>query len=82
MCCIPPPDPEFRALFVATVSNIDWPTHDYDSVSQQQADLITILDMAEAMNFNAIMFQVSSLLCVREVAKDYNSNTCTLVRTV
>jgi uncharacterized lipoprotein YddW (UPF0748 family) len=49
---------EFRAAWVATVSNIDWPSAQNLSSEEQQAELIQILDTAARLNLNAIIFQV------------------------
>ncbi len=55
----PPPAPrEFRAAWVATVANIDWPSKPGLSVAQQQADVVAILDRARALNLNAVILQV------------------------
>ena len=54
----PPALPEFRAAWVATVANIDWPSRKDLSVSQQQAELVALLDRAADLNLNAIVFQV------------------------
>ena len=55
----PPPAPrEFRAAWVATVNNIDWPSKAGLSVAQQRAEIIALLDRARALNLNAIIFQV------------------------
>ncbi len=55
----PPPAPrEFRAAWVSTVANIDWPSKSNLSAAQQQAEAIAILDRAKAMNLNAIVLQV------------------------
>ncbi|WP_229459255.1 glycoside hydrolase family 10 protein [Massilia cavernae] len=55
----PPAAPrEFRAAWVSTVANIDWPTKQGLSAAQQQAEAIAILDRAKAMNLNAIVLQV------------------------
>ena len=55
----PPAAPrEFRAAWVSTVANIDWPTRQNLSAAQQQAEAIAILDRAKAMNMNAIVLQV------------------------
>jgi uncharacterized lipoprotein YddW (UPF0748 family) len=48
----------FRAAWIATVWNKDWPSRDNLSTSQQQAEAIAILDRAQKMNFNALIFQV------------------------
>ena len=49
---------EFRAAWVATVDNIDWPSSKTLSADQQRAEMIKILDTAVAMKLNAIVFQV------------------------
>ncbi len=55
---IPAPEREFRAAWVATVANIDWPSAPALSVAQQQAELRGVLDRAVAMGLNAIILQV------------------------
>jgi uncharacterized lipoprotein YddW (UPF0748 family) len=55
----PPAAPrEFRAVWVSTVANIDWPSKQNLNAQQQQAEVIAILDRAKAMNLNAIVLQV------------------------
>src|SRR6476620_1862612 len=54
----PPVSREFRAVWVATVANIDWPSKPGLSSWQQQAELIAILDKAVSLNMNAIVLQV------------------------
>ncbi|HET9011143.1 MAG TPA: family 10 glycosylhydrolase [Gemmatimonadaceae bacterium] len=49
---------EFRAVWVATVDNMDWPSKKGLSTAQQQAELITILDKLVALRMNAIVLQV------------------------
>lgn len=49
---------EFRAAWVATVANIDWPSQAGLTTEQQQNELITLLDRAAALHLNAIIFQV------------------------
>ncbi len=49
---------EFRAAWVSTVANIDWPSKQNLNAAQQQAEAIAILDRAKAMNMNAIVLQV------------------------
>jgi len=49
---------EFRAVWVATVDNIDWPSRRDLSSTDQQTEFIKILDTAKAMNLNAIILQV------------------------
>lgn len=54
----PDPDREFRAAWVATVANINWPSEPGLSTDQQRKEAIGILDSLEALNFNAVVFQV------------------------
>lgn len=55
----PPPAPrEFRAAWVATVANIDWPSKPGLTVGQQRAELVAILDRAHALHLNAVILQV------------------------
>lgn len=49
---------EFRGAWVATVSNIDWPSRPGLPVDQQQKELIAIFDKAVELNLNAIIFQI------------------------
>ncbi len=53
-----PPKREFRAAWVATVSNIDWPSSSGLSTSGQKNEIISILDKHKANNINAVLFQV------------------------
>jgi uncharacterized lipoprotein YddW (UPF0748 family) len=55
----PPPLPrEFRAVWVATVNNIDWPSKRGLSAAEQRAEMNAILDRARALNLNAVIFQI------------------------
>ncbi|MBI1291286.1 family 10 glycosylhydrolase [bacterium] len=56
----PPPQPmrEFRAAWIATVSNIDWPSNRTRTTAQAQAELIAQFDVAAQLKLNAIIFQV------------------------
>ncbi|MGJ8671347.1 glycoside hydrolase family 10 protein [Rubritalea sp.] len=55
----PPAFPrEFRAAWVATVYNIDWPSRQGLSASTQKSELIAILNKAQKLNLNALIFQV------------------------
>jgi uncharacterized lipoprotein YddW (UPF0748 family) len=49
---------EFRGAWVASVVNIDWPSRSDLSVSQQQAELINILDRMQELNLNALILQI------------------------
>ena len=49
----------FRAAWIATVANIDWPQPETIGQSEtQQAQMITLLDSLQALGMNAIIFQV------------------------
>ncbi|MFM8271046.1 MAG: glycoside hydrolase family 10 protein [Gemmata sp.] len=54
----PAPNREFRAVWVATVANIDWPSKPGLPAEQQKAELLAILDKSAALNLNAVVFQV------------------------
>lgn len=49
---------EFRAVWVATVGNIDWPSRPGLSAWEQQAELVAILNRAVSLRLNAVIFQV------------------------
>lgn len=49
---------EFRGVWVATVSNINFPSQTGLSVAEQQAELDALLDVMVAHGLNAIVFQV------------------------
>lgn len=49
---------EFRGVWIATVSNIDWPSSRALSSEEQQREFIQMLDLFKSMNFNAIIFQI------------------------
>jgi uncharacterized lipoprotein YddW (UPF0748 family) len=55
---VPSPPREFRAAWVATVANIDWPSKKGLSTKQQQTELLAILDAAKKLHLNAIILQV------------------------
>ena len=52
------PKREFRAVWVATVNNIDWPSRPGLSTDEQKKEVIAILDMHAKNRMNAIIFQV------------------------
>jgi len=55
----PPEVPrEFRAAWIATVANIDWPSEPGLPVPAQKRELRRMLDEAAALNLNAVLFQV------------------------
>jgi uncharacterized lipoprotein YddW (UPF0748 family) len=49
---------EFRAVWVATVGNIDWPSKPGLSTWDQQRELLAILDRSASLNLNAVVFQI------------------------
>jgi uncharacterized lipoprotein YddW (UPF0748 family) len=52
-----PPKYEFRAAWVATVNNIDWPSRPGLDVVQQKEEAITMLNMLQKNGINAVIFQ-------------------------
>src|SRR5207253_8853195 len=56
---IPPkPAREFRATWIATVGNIDWPSRKGLPTAEQKTELISLLDRAAQLKLNAVIFQV------------------------
>jgi uncharacterized lipoprotein YddW (UPF0748 family) len=56
---VPPPVMrEFRAAWIATVANMDWPSHSGMTTGEQQTELTAMLDRLVAMHMNAVVFQV------------------------
>ena len=49
---------EFRAAWVATVDNINWPSKPGLSSKEQQQEAITLLNYLKDHHFNAVIFQV------------------------
>jgi uncharacterized lipoprotein YddW (UPF0748 family) len=49
---------EFRAAWVASVANIDWPSKPGLPTAQQREEIITIVERAKALNLNALVVQV------------------------
>jgi uncharacterized lipoprotein YddW (UPF0748 family) len=55
----PPPAPrEFRAAWVASVANIDWPSRPGLSAEAQRAEALAMLERARAVGLNALILQV------------------------
>lgn len=48
---------EFRAAWVATVANINWPSKPGLPVKEQKKEALRILDSLASLNFNAVIFQ-------------------------
>ncbi len=57
-CFAQPPKREFRAAWVASVTNLDWPTSPFLSVETQKYQLVSILDQLKANGISAIIFQI------------------------
>ncbi|MCC6729714.1 MAG: family 10 glycosylhydrolase [Chthonomonadales bacterium] len=55
---VPPVRREFRAAWVATVANIDWPSRPGLPVATQKAELAAIVERAGRLHLNAIVLQV------------------------
>ncbi|MEM1331306.1 MAG: family 10 glycosylhydrolase [Planctomycetota bacterium] len=55
---VPEPPREFRAVWVATVANIDWPSEPGLSPRAQRREIEALLDTFERLRFNAIVLQV------------------------
>ncbi len=49
---------EFRAVWVATVANIDWPSKPGLSTEQQKKEIVDILNMNRDLGMNAIILQI------------------------
>lgn len=54
----PAPPREFRGAWVATVSNIDWPSKPGLAAATMRAEALALLDRARALGLNAIVLQV------------------------
>ena len=54
----PAPPREFRGAWIATVANLDWPSKPGLSVTEQKAELTSLLDRAAQLHLNAVIFQV------------------------
>jgi uncharacterized lipoprotein YddW (UPF0748 family) len=54
----PAPAREFRAVWIATVDNIDFPSKKNLSIDEQKAEIVRDLDLARELKMNAVIFQV------------------------
>ena len=57
----PPPKREFRAAWIATVGNIDWPSRAGLTAAQQQAEMVALLNLHQQAGLNAVVVQVRSV---------------------
>ena len=55
---IPDVPREFRAAWIATVANIDWPSKPGLTTEQQKDEMLALLDLSAEMGLNAVVFQV------------------------
>ncbi len=55
---VPEPAREFRAAWVTSVYNLDWPSQPGLPKEQQQAELGKMLDAAAALGLNAVLLQI------------------------
>ena len=52
------PKREMRAVWIATVANIDWPSSANLTVAQQQKEFIELLDLSKEYHMNTVVFQI------------------------
>jgi uncharacterized lipoprotein YddW (UPF0748 family) len=55
---LPSAEKEFRAAWVATVANANWPSKPGLNSAEQQQEAVALLDFLKAHHFNAVIFQV------------------------
>lgn len=55
---LPQVEREFRAAWIATVDNIDFPTKRTLSEAEQKAELVASVELAKRLRLNALIFQV------------------------
>jgi uncharacterized lipoprotein YddW (UPF0748 family) len=55
---VPSPPREFRAAWIATVANIDWPSRKGLPTAEQKKELIALFDKAVDLNLNAVVLQI------------------------
>lgn len=55
---LPKPAREFRAVWIATVDNIDFPSKRNLTIEEQKAEIIKDLELAQSLKMNAVIFQV------------------------
>ncbi len=55
-----PPKREFRAVWIATIDNIDWPSRKGLPVADQQREVVTMFDAHQQMGLNAVIVQIRS----------------------
>lgn len=55
---LPAVNREFRAAWIASVANINWPSRKDLSTAEQKAEAIGMLEMLKNNNFNAVILQI------------------------
>ena len=55
---LPKPEREFRAVWIATVDNIDFPSRKGLPPEKQKEELLASLELAKRLRLNAVIFQV------------------------
>src|SRR5688500_12025005 len=55
---LPKPEREFRAAWIATIDNIEFPTRKDLSPEKQKEELLACLELAKSLRLNAVIFQV------------------------
>ncbi len=64
------PKYEFRAVWIATIFNIDWPSKKNLSVAQQKSEFIYLLDSLQSLNINAVIVQIrTAAVLTRKIMK-------------
>ncbi len=53
-----PKSAEFRAIWIATINNIDWPSKPNLTVEQQKSEFLQLLDTFQKLNLNVVILQV------------------------
>ncbi|MBD2754699.1 glycoside hydrolase family 10 protein [Spirosoma validum] len=56
----PPPKREFRAVWIATIDNLDWPTKKGLPVANQQREILAMFDQHQEIGLNAVVVQIRS----------------------
>ncbi|GAB4026048.1 glycoside hydrolase family 10 protein [Spirosoma koreense] len=54
----PPPKREFRAVWIATIDNLDWPSKKGLPVAEQQREMVAMFDQYQDTGLNAVVVQV------------------------
>ena len=49
---------EFRAVWIATINNIDWPSNPNLPVEAQKGEFLRLLDTFQKFNLNVVILQV------------------------